>query len=56
MLDGIYDLYMAYETDYKSIIINNSVDALTDIATKYTAYDFFSDRNNIGLKMQATLD
>lgn len=56
MIEGIYDLYMAYETNYKSIIINNSVDALTELATKYTAYDFFSDRNSIGIDMQKALD
>lgn len=52
----IYDLYMSYELDYQNVIENIAVDALTDQATKYTAYDFFMNRAKIGSEMQEALD
>lgn len=33
-----------------------AVDVLSDAATKYSAYDFFMDRQNIGYYMQNALD
>ena len=51
-----YDLYMSYELDYKQMIVSVAVDSLTDMATKFTAYDFFMNRGKIGGDMQLALN
>lgn len=54
--EKLYDLYMEFESQYRTIILNVAVDTLTDKATKYTAYNFFSDRARIGNEMQMALN
>lgn len=51
--EGLYGLYMSYEQEYPYIIQNVAIDALSDLTTNYTAYNFFMDRGRIGTEMQA---
>lgn len=51
----LYDLYMAYKENYKSVIVAAAFDVINDKATGYTAYDFFVNRGKIGTEMEAAL-
>jgi len=53
---GIFDLYMSYGPEYSKIFDRMGIDVLTDLATNYTAYDFFMERQQIGVAMQKALD
>ncbi|CAD8047988.1 unnamed protein product [Paramecium sonneborni] len=55
-LTQLYSLYATYQTKHKPILIRQSIDILSYVATQYSAYDFFMDRQNIGIAMQAALD
>ena len=50
--EGLFNLYMNYGLDYPYIIQNVAIDALSDLTTNYTAYNFFMDRGRIGTEMQ----
>ena len=54
--EHLYDLYMKYELHYKKTLLTLAVDSLTDMATKYTAYDFFMNRGGIGNEMEQALN
>jgi len=54
--EGIFKLYMSYGPEYSKIFDRMAVDVLTDLATNYTAYDFFVERQKIGVAMQTSLD
>lgn len=45
-------MYTTFKDKHKDTLIKMSVDVLSDSATKYSAYDFFMDRQNIGFYMQ----
>ena len=45
--DRIYELYNKYGSNYNYIFQNIAIHALTEEATKYTAYNFFMDRGKI---------
>jgi len=47
---------MSYGPEYSKIFDRMAVDVLTDLATNYTAYDFFVERQKIGVAMQTSLD
>lgn len=49
-------MYTTFKDKHKDTLIKMAVDVLSDSATKYSAYDFFMDRQNIGFYMQSTLD
>ena len=51
--EGLFSLYKSYEMEYPYIIQNVAIDALSDLTTNYTAYNFFMDRGRIGTEMQA---
>jgi len=52
---NLYDLYMAYKENYKSVIIASAFDVINDKATNYTAYDFFVNRGKISTAMEGAL-
>lgn len=54
--EGIFNLYMSYGPEYSKIFDRMAIDVLTDLATNYTAYDFFMERQKIGIAMQNALD
>jgi len=54
--NSLYNIYMYYEKQYRLLVVNTAVDTLTDIATKYNAYDFFQSRAEIGNTMMLELD
>lgn len=51
--EGLHGLFMSYALEYPYIIQNVAIDALSDLTTNYTAYNFFMDRGRIGTEMQA---
>lgn len=51
----LYDLYMAYKENYKSVIIASAFDVINDKATSYTAYNFFVKRGEISVSMEGAL-
>ncbi len=53
--DKLYDLHMSFSEDFRRALINYSVDSITDVATKYSADEFFMKRALIGTDMQQKL-
>jgi len=51
--EGLFNLYKSYAQEYSYIIQNVAIDALSDLTTNYTAYNFFMDRGRIGMEMQS---
>ena len=43
----LYSMYTTFKYKHKDTLIKMAVDVLSDSATKYSAYDFFMDRQNI---------
>jgi regulator of protease activity HflC (stomatin/prohibitin superfamily) len=56
MPEKLYDVYMLYVDNYNQVLRNVAMDVLTDMATHYTAYNFFMDRQKIGTEMQEKLN
>lgn len=54
--DKLIELHMSFAEDFRRTMINYSVDLLTDVATSYTAYQFFMERALIGAKMHERLN
>ena len=54
--EELYNLYMEYGVhQYKGVLIRVAQDALTDVATHFTAFEFFSSRSNISMAMDIAL-
>eukprot|EP00929_Paragymnodinium_shiwhaense_P107921 TRINITY_DN74269_c0_g1_i1.p1 TRINITY_DN74269_c0_g1~~TRINITY_DN74269_c0_g1_i1.p1 ORF type:complete len:320 (-),score=76.24 TRINITY_DN74269_c0_g1_i1:156-1115(-) len=57
--DGVYKLYTGYENsvgDYRRTVKLIGHHVLTEEATKYSAYEFFNEKNKIAEKMRVVLD
>lgn len=57
--DGVYKLYSSYENepgDYKRTVKLIGHHVLTEEATKYTAYQFFNEKNKIADEFRLVLD
>lgn len=55
----LYDLYMEYERnpdDYIDIYKLTGIHILTEMATNYTAYQFFNNKQKIAAEMQVNMD
>lgn len=52
----LFELFSTFKDQHKAILENMAVDALSEAATKYSAYDFFMDRQKIGVEMQLILN
>lgn len=52
----LYELYNRYGENYKQVLQNVAVHVLTEEATGYTAYNFFTDRSKIKDDFQKNLD
>ena len=53
--DDLYKMYMTYGPKYEKIFILIAINALTDMTTKFNAYNFFYDRQSIGDTMKSEL-
>ena len=53
--ERLYDLYITYGEGYPRIFQTESIDILTEITTKYTAYQFFYDRALVSNSMKDAL-
>lgn len=57
--DELYNLYMQYERNYGDYIKMYKlmgIHILTEMATNYTAYQFFNDKQRIALEMMLTMN
>ena len=54
--DKIYAIYTQYGDEMKSILLRMAIDSISDTATGFSSYDFFTMRTNISRKMQDDLD
>lgn len=56
-MERVYDLYttMGAGRDFHDIYVRVAIDRLTEIATEYTANEFFVDRTRIGKDMERVL-
>lgn len=53
--EGLYSMYMKYGPDYERVFILTAINSLTDMTTKFNAYNFFYDRQSIGDTMKNEL-
>lgn len=55
--EKLFDLYttMGAGRDFHDIFVRISIDRITEIATEYTANEFFVERNKIGTRMEKVL-
>jgi len=51
----IFDLYQDYGMDYMLVYMNVAKHLITEVATNFTAYDFFTDQGPITLEMTRRL-
>eukprot|EP00812_Abedinium_dasypus_P009581 NODE_3263_length_809_cov_393.672414.p1 GENE.NODE_3263_length_809_cov_393.672414~~NODE_3263_length_809_cov_393.672414.p1 ORF type:complete len:233 (+),score=87.18 NODE_3263_length_809_cov_393.672414:3-701(+) len=51
----VYRLYHKFGAGYESVFAHLATDLISANATKYTANEFFEDRNSIGLKLESEL-
>ena len=49
--ERIYGTYMTFGDKLKTIVLRMTVDSISDTATEYKAYEFFSKRKEISEKM-----
>ncbi|KAL4470381.1 hypothetical protein ABPG74_011992 [Tetrahymena malaccensis] len=56
IVKDLYNLYTRFGLKYEQVFVYQSIDILQEMATKYTASDFFTDRFNIGTEMQNKLN
>jgi regulator of protease activity HflC (stomatin/prohibitin superfamily) len=54
--DKIYAIYTQYGDEMKNILLRMAIDSISDTATGFSSYDFFTMRTNISRKMQDDLD
>ena len=54
--DKIYAIYTQYGEEMKNILLRMAIDSISDTATGFSSYDFFTMRTNISRKMQDDLD
>jgi len=54
--DKIYDLYTTFGDSYKRIYMLSGTHLITEMATRYTAYQFFNEKQTIANDMQIKLD
>lgn len=53
--EELYNMYMKYGPNYEKVFILIAINSLTDMTTKFNAYNFFYDRQSIGDTMKAEL-
>eukprot|EP00808_Paulinella_micropora_P016068 g33903.t1 len=56
MQEHLYDLYMLYKQDYEVVLFNVATHTIANTACKYSAYNFFNDKQSIAYAMQAALN
>jgi len=54
--DLVYDLYMAYGDNWNEIFESVGQNVLQEVASEFTAYEFFSNQTQIGNDMREALD
>lgn len=47
---------MLFGTDYKTFLLRTTVDAISDVATRYPSVQFFTDRTPISKVMEEELE
>jgi len=53
--EELYNMYMKYGPTYEKVFVLTAINSLTDMTTKFNAYNFFYDRQSIGDTMKAEL-
>jgi len=53
--ENLYSIYMRFGTDYKTYLLRETIDAISDVATRYPSVQFFTDRFPISQAMQVEL-
>eukprot|EP00457_Paulinella_chromatophora_P011014 gb/GEZN01011135.1/.p1 GENE.gb/GEZN01011135.1/~~gb/GEZN01011135.1/.p1 ORF type:complete len:310 (-),score=45.60 gb/GEZN01011135.1/:173-1102(-) len=57
LMEGhLYDLYMLYKMDYETVLFNVATHTIANTACRYSAYNFFNDKQSIAYAMQAELN
>eukprot|EP00468_Gymnochlora_sp_CCMP2014_P004193 CAMPEP_0167747736 /NCGR_PEP_ID=MMETSP0110_2-20121227/4445_1 /TAXON_ID=629695 /ORGANISM="Gymnochlora sp., Strain CCMP2014" /LENGTH=232 /DNA_ID=CAMNT_0007632667 /DNA_START=156 /DNA_END=854 /DNA_ORIENTATION=+ len=56
ILDRVYDLYMNFELEYEKVLFNVAAHIIANTASRYSAYNFFNDKQTIAYSMQKMLN
>lgn len=56
IVNKVYNLYMSYENDWERVAFNVAADTIADTASKFSAYNFFNDKQTIAFQMQKSLN
>mmetsp|Transcript_14945 Transcript_14945/g.26865 ORF Transcript_14945/g.26865 Transcript_14945/m.26865 type:complete len:304 (-) Transcript_14945:242-1153(-) len=56
ILDKLHDLYMNFELKYPDVLFNVAAHIIANTASKYSAYNFFNDKQTIAYSMQKELN
>lgn len=54
--DHIYEIYTTFGNEMSKILLRVAIDSISDTATNYSSYDFFSMRDQIALRMESDLN
>ena len=54
--DHIYELYRTYKTDYHAVLFDVASSNIAETASRYTAYNFFNDKQSIAMAMSKNLN
>jgi hypothetical protein len=54
--ENIYEIYTQYGDEMRNILLRMAIDSISDTATGFSSYDFFTTRTFISKKMQDDLD
>ena len=47
---------MKFGDDFTTVLLRVSIDAVSDVATRYTSFEFFTRRNTISQALKEELD
>jgi hypothetical protein len=54
--ETIYEIYTEYGADMNPVLLRTAIDQISETATEFNAYDFFTKRTQISAEMKAKLD
>lgn len=56
MPDKVYQIYTKFGEEMRNILLRMAIDSISDTATGFSSYDFFTMRTSISRKMYEDLD
>ena len=54
--EKIYESFTTYGNSLETILLRMAIDAISEVSTEFTAFQFFSERKKISSAMKQSLD